>query len=78
MLKFLMKSYYVYIADYKVSNELVYTPDFVLRVPHILKKRQIIKLSINSKYCQTMHKYGINSPKIIDKVKDIYHESGET
>ena len=64
------------IADYSVTNYLMDEHTFTWWLPHTLKNIKKMPSNIKSKYWDKTHKYGIKSPYIVGKVKDIDKENG--
>ena len=68
-LKLLKESNPVEVADYVVARGLQDEPAFAWWTSHVLRKRNMIIASINSRVRKTSHKYGFEVPK---SVKDAY------
>ena len=66
------------VAEYAVSQGIDHEPAFAWWVPFTLKKRDRIIASLNARYLNTTHKFGIRVPKTVLEAIEIDPENGNT
>jgi len=63
------------VAEYAVANKLVEEATFAWWVPFVLKRRERIIGSLNSRYHKRSHKFGIEIPKTVKHALEIDKET---
>jgi hypothetical protein len=65
-------------AEYAVAKNLLYAPDFVWWVPHVLKKCSRIIAAVTKRYHKRTHKFGIEVPQSWDDCVRLDKENDNT
>ena len=75
-LKLLKESNPIEVAEFAVNRDIHKEPAFAYWVPFVLKKRDRIVATVNSRIRKTTHKYGIEVPTSIEHAKRIDQLNG--
>ena len=65
-------------AEYAVARKLQDEPAFAWWTSHVLRKRNMIIASINSRVRKASHKYGFEVPKSVKDAYRIDRDNGDT
>ena len=74
----LKESHPIELAEHAVQQGIDHEPAFAWWAPHVLKRRDRIIATVNKRHVKRTHKFGFETPKTVERAKEIDKENGNT